>query len=33
VLALLTDRDPPLDLPHIAENWWDNVLMKRPARQ
>ena len=33
VLALLLDRDPPLDLPHIAENWWDNVLMKRPARQ
>ena len=33
VLALLLDRDPPLDLPYIAENWWDNVLMKRPARQ
>lgn len=33
VLALLTDRDPPLDLAHIAEDWWDNVLMKRSARQ
>jgi CO/xanthine dehydrogenase Mo-binding subunit len=28
VLELLLDRNPPLELPHIAPNWWDNVLMK-----
>jgi len=32
VLALLLDRDPPLEFPHIAREWWDNVLAKRPAR-
>jgi hypothetical protein len=33
VLSLLLDRDPPLELPHIADNWWENVLMSRHPRK
>jgi hypothetical protein len=28
VLGLLLGREPAVELPHIADNWWDNVLMK-----
>jgi len=31
VLGYLLGREPALELPHIADDWWDNVLMKRPA--
>jgi CO/xanthine dehydrogenase Mo-binding subunit len=31
VLELVLDRTSPLNLPHIAPDWWDNVLMKRHA--
>lgn len=30
VLGHLIGKEAPLDLPHIASDWWDNVLMKRP---
>jgi CO/xanthine dehydrogenase Mo-binding subunit len=33
VLGLLMDRDPPLEYPHIARDWWDNVLAKRPSHR
>lgn len=29
VLGLLLGREPAVDLPHIADDWWDNVLMRR----
>jgi len=32
VLGHLLRREPPVELPHIADDWWDNVLMKRPAQ-
>ncbi|PTE10955.1 xanthine dehydrogenase family protein molybdopterin-binding subunit [Mesorhizobium helmanticense] len=28
VLAHLLGREPAVELPHIADNWWDNVLTK-----
>jgi CO/xanthine dehydrogenase Mo-binding subunit len=31
VLGLLLGREPAVELPHIANDWWDNVLMKRPS--
>ncbi|WP_137391031.1 xanthine dehydrogenase family protein molybdopterin-binding subunit [Rhodoligotrophos defluvii] len=31
VLGLLLGREPDVDLPHIGDDWWDNVLMKRPS--
>ncbi|MDQ6435469.1 xanthine dehydrogenase family protein molybdopterin-binding subunit [Mesorhizobium sp. LHD-90] len=31
VLGYLLGREPAVELPHIADNWWDNVLMKRPS--
>lgn len=31
VLGMLLGREPPVALPYIADNWWDNVLMRRPA--
>jgi CO/xanthine dehydrogenase Mo-binding subunit len=31
VLAMLLGREPAVELPHIAEDWWDNVLMRRPS--
>jgi len=32
VLGLLLGKEPAVELPHIAENWWDNVLMSTPHR-
>lgn len=31
VLGLLLDRQQPMELSHIAPDWWDNVLMKRAS--
>ncbi|MBS3650453.1 xanthine dehydrogenase family protein [Pseudaminobacter sp. 19-2017] len=31
VLGLLLGREPAIELPHIADDWWENVLMKRPS--
>ena len=30
VLGYLVGREPALELPHIADDWWDNVLTPRP---
>jgi CO/xanthine dehydrogenase Mo-binding subunit len=32
VLGLLMGNEPAVELPHIADNWWDNVLMN-PAHR
>ncbi|MEW9836415.1 xanthine dehydrogenase family protein molybdopterin-binding subunit [Mesorhizobium marinum] len=32
ILGYMTGHEPALELPHIAEDWWDNVLMTPPAR-
>lgn len=31
VLGYLTGREPVLELPHIDDDWWGNVLMKKPS--
>lgn len=31
VLGHLLGIEPRVELPHISGNWWDNVLMERPA--